>query len=118
MEFRLVYQGPLPSSPTKPRTAMQHAIRKKLHVQSFQYWREHPHLKQILNENGRETTLSTGFRPGRDFMRGPHSLKSRATPPNQTSAAVPGSGMGVDCCNKLHDPGSLMFKATGALLLV
>jgi hypothetical protein len=49
MEFRLVYQGPLPSaSAASPKPKAQHAIRKQLHLQLEQYWKEHPHLKHFL----------------------------------------------------------------------
>jgi hypothetical protein len=50
MEFRLVYQGPLPSaSNSSPKPKAQHAIRKQLHRQLEQYWQEHPHLRILLN---------------------------------------------------------------------
>jgi hypothetical protein len=49
MEFRLIYQGPLPSaSNSSPKPKAQHAIRKQLHLQLEQYWKEHPHLKHLL----------------------------------------------------------------------
>ncbi len=46
MEFRLVYQGPLPASNGgKSRVKEKHAIRCELHKQLKGYWRIHPELR-------------------------------------------------------------------------
>jgi hypothetical protein len=50
VEFRLVYQGPLPSSgnrSTSSRVAQKHGIRKAFHPQLAQLWSTHPGLKSL-----------------------------------------------------------------------
>ena len=80
MEFRLIYKGPLPSaSRSNPRPREKHEIRKQLHQQLEQYWREHPHLRMLL---GAGDVFGTPFgdrknlvtRLSKQFSRGNHDF--------------------------------------------
>ena len=45
MEFRLVYEGPLPSGSRQAHVSQKHAIRRALHPQLRELWRTHPALE-------------------------------------------------------------------------
>ncbi len=73
MEFRLIYMGPLPSeSSSSPRPRVKHEIRKQLHAQLAQYWKEHPQLRMKLEAAMSGGIGSTGIRAAMEFSRGPH----------------------------------------------
>lgn len=44
VEFRLIYEGPLPAESNHPRTKEKHRIRKALHPQLREVWRQHDFL--------------------------------------------------------------------------
>jgi hypothetical protein len=72
MEFRLVYRGPLPSSSrSNSRAKDKHAIRKSLHLQLREYWKEHPQLKHMMEPNWLQPESVLSKIAGQ-FMRGPH----------------------------------------------
>ena len=72
MEFRLVYQGSLPSATaSNPKPKEQQRIRKVFHHQLKEYWRTHPQLKQFMDGSWLNGT-SVIDRVSRDYMRGPH----------------------------------------------
>lgn len=49
MEFRLVYQGPLPGSGNSSRHPKEkHRIRKQIHAQLVDLWERHPLLKRLV----------------------------------------------------------------------
>ncbi len=74
MEFRLIYQGPLPSaSSTTPRPKEQHAIRKTFHCQLVEFWRGHPHLKQFMEPNWLRPE-SVVNRVAKNHICGPHKF--------------------------------------------
>ena len=51
MEFRLIYQGPLQSeSHKRPLPKQKHAIRKALHPQLKELWRQHRRLQENLDD--------------------------------------------------------------------
>ncbi|MDP1569267.1 MAG: hypothetical protein Q8L86_04620 [Vicinamibacterales bacterium] len=53
MEFRLVYQGLLPSaSPRKPRGREKHEIRRVLGRQLAELWKAHPRLRSVAEGAG------------------------------------------------------------------
>lgn len=63
MEFRLVYQGPLPAAGTgSTRSREKHAIRCALHPQLAELWRTHKQLEAIyLNQHIMESHLGDKF---------------------------------------------------------
>lgn len=76
MEFRLVYRGPLKSATaSNPRPREKHQIRKQLHIQIRQFWREHPHLKMLMERSGEfGNPESAVTNRAKDFRRGPHGF--------------------------------------------
>ncbi|MGA2882900.1 MAG: hypothetical protein ABSG13_28455 [Bryobacteraceae bacterium] len=76
MEFRLIYQGPLPSaSNSDPKPNAKHAIRKQLHPQLEQYWKEHPQLKHLLVRGEFSSLPRSVVRTLADeFSRGKHGF--------------------------------------------
>src|SRR5580700_10985201 len=47
MRFILYYDGPLPSAANKTRMSAKHDIRKRLHPQLLQLFRDHPALPKL-----------------------------------------------------------------------
>jgi hypothetical protein len=45
MEFRLTYEGPLPSANKGKRAELKHTLRKHFHRQMRELWKQHPDLK-------------------------------------------------------------------------
>jgi len=80
MEFRLVYRGPLASaSNSNPKPKAQHEIRKQLHVQLLQYWKDHPFLQRLLERGSSFDPVLNGpisqvDALARIFARGPHKF--------------------------------------------
>lgn len=76
MEFRLVYRGALPSqSKGDSRSKEKHQIRKQLHRQLEQYWKEHPHLKLLLGVgpfSSQSESIATTL--AKKFNRGKHGF--------------------------------------------
>jgi hypothetical protein len=48
MEFRLVYNGPLPAETNRPRTSDKHAIRRAFHPQMQTLWSHHRALRELV----------------------------------------------------------------------
>lgn len=80
MQFRLVYQGKLPSQQGNSKVKEKHAIRKALHKQLREMWETNPFLKV------RKVTLITNFIPpnSKPPITGCHLIDQRSnTPPKR-----------------------------------
>ncbi len=68
MEFRLVYDGRMPSGQSKKGVSEKHAIRRVFHRQLKNLWHEHPALKRFVSIGGREQILGQYERGGFNFL--------------------------------------------------
>src|SRR3989442_15162589 len=59
VEFRLIYKGPLPPESRRPHPNVKHAIRKTLHAQLAELWKQEP-LRSQLEEPLGKTSISCG----------------------------------------------------------
>jgi hypothetical protein len=79
VEFRLIYQGPLPAEKSdgrEGRAPHKHRLRKHFHRQLRELWREHPDLRQQLD--GRFMKIVT-----------PHNMVSEPGPNVEQILSVP-----------------------------
>ena len=70
MEFRLTYEGLLPSSGNNPHATEKHEMRKKFHLQLKKLWSEHAGLQALKHPpEFPEITPTSGM--GVRFFSGP-----------------------------------------------
>ncbi len=105
MEFRLLYHGPLKPKGKKSDTDHKHKLRKQLHPQLRELWRQAP-LKELLDElppqaiNPPHAYLRQSFDIG-PYKQDPHQQHPEATalerPPSKAirrpTGAVPVSAL-------------------------
>ena len=79
IQFRLLYDGPLPSGDSQSAARVKHQIRKPFHKQLIEVWKNHPSLKQFyegrtpkrfeVGEPPSEETVSVMYKMARRWER-------------------------------------------------
>ena len=75
MQFRLIYEGKLPASGAETQRRQKHEIRRAMHRQLLELWRNHPFLKRFAegrvpkNFPDLSETVSTMYRMAENFAR-------------------------------------------------